>query len=223
MAVTIIAVVNQKGGAGKTTITMQLAGALSKRGKKVLVVDADPQGTATRWASSASDESPFPAAVVGLSAAGDKVHREVVKFKDDYEVIIIDCPPAVDSPAPHSALLIADIAIVPIIPSPPDLWAAVGIRKLIETISVVNEGLRATLVINDLEPRTTLAKEVLEILPDFGVPLATAVIHHRTAYRQSAAFGGTVHDLGSRAALAIEEVELLTDEILSMVQDTIRV
>ena len=111
MSVRVIAVVNQKGGAGKTTLSMQLAGSIARRGMKVLVVDADPQGTATRWASSAPDDNPFPAAVIGLSAAGDKVHREVAKFKDDYDISIIDCPPAVDSPTPQSAF-----------PSRPMVW-----------------------------------------------------------------------------------------------------
>ena len=77
MAAKVVAVVNQKGGSGKTTLTMQLAGTLARRGVKVLVVDADTQGTATRWSSSAPDDTPFPAAVIGLSAAGNKVHRVV--------------------------------------------------------------------------------------------------------------------------------------------------
>ncbi|MBV9226823.1 MAG: ParA family protein, partial [Acidobacteriaceae bacterium] len=128
MRAKIVSLVNQKGGCGKTTISMHIAGALASRrgGKKVLVVDADPQGTATRWAASASDEDPFPASVVGLAAANTKVHREVRKFVNDYDFIIIDCPPAADSPVPQSALLITDVALVPVIPSPPDLWAAIG-------------------------------------------------------------------------------------------------
>src|SRR5712692_1013046 len=89
MPAKIIAVVNQKGGVGKTTLVMQLAGALTRRGRTVLVVDADPQGTATRWAVAAPEGLPFPAAVVGLSAAGSKVHREVAKFTDAYDIILI--------------------------------------------------------------------------------------------------------------------------------------
>ncbi len=94
MTAKIITVCNQKGGSGKTTLSMQLAGTLARRKNKVLVVDADPQGTATRWAASASDENPFPASVIGLSAANEKVHREVKKFVGDYDFIVIDCPPA---------------------------------------------------------------------------------------------------------------------------------
>lgn len=216
MTAKIIAVVNQKGGSGKTTISMQLAGTLAKRGGRVLVVDADPQATATRWAASAEDDQPFPAAVVGLSAANTKVHREVKRFVEDYSYIVIDCPPAADSPVPQSALLVADLALVPIIPSPLDLWAAVGIRDVIEQVGTINEGLTARLVVNQCQPNTTLAREVIDLLPEYRIPNCTTFIHQRTVYRQSAVFGQTVHEFGSKAAAAIEEITKLTDEVVTL-------
>jgi chromosome partitioning protein len=216
MAAKIIAVVNQKGGSGKTTLSMQLAGALARRGGRVLVVDADPQGTATRWAASAEDEKPFPASVVGLSAASTKVHREVRKFVEDYHYIIVDCPPAADSPVPQSALLVADLALVPVIPSPLDMWAAVGIREVIANVGDINEELKSRLVINQLQPNTTLAKEAMEVLPEFGIELCRTYMHQRQVYRQSAVFGQTVHDFGNKAASAVEEIEALTDELLAL-------
>jgi len=218
MAAKIIAVVNQKGGSGKTTLSMQLAGALARRGNRVLVVDADPQGTATRWAASAEDNMPFPAAVVGLSAATNKVHREVRKFVEDYDVIIIDCPPAADSPVPQSALLVADLALVPIIPSPLDMWAAIGIREVIRNIGDINEDLTARLVVNQCQPNTSLAKEALEVLQEFGIDVCRARLCQRIVYRKSPVFGQTVHDLGSRAAPAVEEIEALTSEVLAILQ-----
>ena len=157
MPAKVITICNQKGGPGKTTLTMQLAGTIARRGFKVLVVDADPQGSATRWAASA-EEVPFPAPVVGLSVANAKVHREVQKLMDDYQIILIDCPPAVDSPIPQSALLISDLALVPIVPSPLDMWASVGIRQVIENAQHINETLQARLVLNQHQPNTTLAK-----------------------------------------------------------------
>jgi chromosome partitioning protein len=216
MAAKIIAVVNQKGGSGKTTVSMQLAGALARRSFKVLVVDADPQGTATRWAASALDETPFPASVVGLSAASAKVHREVKKFIEDYNYIIIDCPPAADSPVPQSALLIADLAVVPIIPSPLDMWAAVGIRQIIQNVGDFNDTLQSRLVLNQCQPKTTLAQESLQILPEFGIPLARTQIQHRQVYRQSAVFGQSVHNFGNKAQAAIAEIESLTEEVLEI-------
>jgi chromosome partitioning protein len=198
---------------------MHLAGSLARRKNKVLVVDADPQGTATRWAATADDEHPFPASVVGLSAASAKVHREVKKFVDDYQYIIIDCPPAADSPVPQSALLIADLALVPIIPSPLDMWAAIGIRHVIENVGDINEDLKARLVVNQCQPNTSLAKDALEVLPEFGIDMCRTYIHQRQVYRQAAVYGQTVHDLGRRAAPAVEEIEALTDEVLAVLRE----
>ena len=217
MAAKIISVANQKGGTGKTTVAMALAGTLGRRGHRVLVVDADPQGSATRWASSAPDGQPFPATLSGLSAAGSKVHREVKKYVDDYDYIVVDCPPSVDSPVPMSALMISDLVLIPVIPSPPDLWAAVGIRQIIANVKEsVNEGLVARLIPNMCQPNTEVARESLDVIRDFGLPVTEAKLHHRTAYRQAAAYGATVHAFGARAAAAIVEVEGLVDEIVTL-------
>lgn len=213
MSAKVLTVCNQKGGSGKTTVTMQLAGAFSRRGKRVLVVDADPQGTATRWAASADDETPFLASVAGLANAGGKVHREVAKFVDQYDLILVDCPPAADSPVPQSALLVSDLALVPLVPSPLDLWASVGIREVITRMSDINETLQARLLLNQAQPHQTLTRETLDILPQFGIELCQTQWRQRTAYRQSAVFGQTVHDLDGRAASAVAEVESLADEV----------
>jgi chromosome partitioning protein len=216
MSAKIVTVCNQKGGSGKTTVTMQLAGSMTRRGYNTLVVDADPQGTATRWAASASDEQPFPAPVAGLAAASGKVHREVAKFVENYDLILIDCPPAADSPVPQSALLVSDLALVPLVPSPLDLWASVGIREVISQMRDINEGLQARLLLNQAQPNQTLTRETLEILPQFGIEMCGTQWRQRTVYRQSAVFGQTVHDFEARASAAIEEVESLTEEVLTI-------
>ena len=211
----IITIANQKGGCGKTTVAMGLAGTYGLRGKKVLVVDADLQGTATRWAASAPDETPFPAAVMGLAAVGGKLHREIKKYVDDYDVIVIDCPPAVDSAAPQSALLISDVAIVPVVPSPADLWAARGIKQIIDNAADINESLRPLMVAN-MVPRTALGREALNTLEDFGIPLARSMLGQRTAYREAVLYGCPVQSLGSKARNAADEIDALADEIWSL-------
>ena len=214
----IIAMVNQKGGPGKTTIAMHLAGTLARRGFKVLVVDADPQGTATRWAASAPDEAAFPISIAGLAGADVKLHSEVKKFFADYDFIVIDCPPSANSPVSQSALLIADLGLVPVIPSPPDLWAGVAIRKVIEATSSINEHLQARMLINQRKPNTRLAAKTLELLSEYRIAVCHTQIGDREAYRHAAAYGQTVHDLGPKAAPAVREVEALTSEILSIMQ-----
>lgn len=217
MSALIVVIANQKGGSGKTTVSMQLAGTIAQRGLRVLVADTDPQATATRWAASAPDDAPFPATVIGLSAAEGKVHRELQRHVDNYDLIVVDCPPAVDSTIPQSALVVGDLALVPVIPSPADLWATVGIRRVIDNIRAgANETLISRLLLNQCDPHRTLAKEAVEILPEFGIELASSRLGHREVYRQSVALGATVHVLGSRAAQAIAEVEALADEVLEI-------
>jgi chromosome partitioning protein len=218
MTAKIICTCHQKGGAGKSTIAMQLAGTLGLRGYKTLVVDADPQGTSIRWSASAPDDKPFPAKVAGLSAAGAKVHREVKKFSEEFEFIIVDCPPAVDSPVPESALLVSDLALIPCIPSPPDIWAANGIAGLIERISNINEILKSRLVINQIKEKTVLGRETKELLDNFGITLAQTKLGQREVYRHSALYGTTVHHFGKQASEAIKEMESLANEVCALLE-----
>lgn len=211
----IIAIANQKGGCGKTTITMQLSGALSRDKFKILVVDADPQGTATRWAANADDSTPFIAHIAGLSAAGIKVHKEIKKYVGYYDFILIDCPPSVDSVTPHSALMVSDLVLIPMIPSPADLWAAVGIQQLIEQVQVINEGLQARIIPNMCQPNINLTQDVLEVLNNFGIEVFSTYLCLRTAYRQSAVLGKTVYDIKG-ADKAISEIESLKNEVLNL-------
>jgi chromosome partitioning protein len=211
----IITIANQKGGCGKTTVTMQLSGSLSRDKLKILVVDADPQGTATRWAANADDATPFMAHIAGLSAAGIKVHKEIKKYVGYYDFILIDCPPSVDSVTPHSALMISDLVLIPMIPSPADLWAAVGIQELIEQVQAINEGLKARIIPNMCQPNLSLTQDVFEVLNNFGIEILNTNICLRTAYRQSAVLGKTVYDIKG-ADKAISEIENLKLEVLKI-------
>ncbi|MCX4084721.1 AAA family ATPase [Rickettsia hoogstraalii] len=211
----IITIANQKGGCGKTTITIQLAGALSKDKLKILVVDADPQATATRWISNASEEGLSLVHVIGLSATGEKVHKEVKKYVKSYDYILIDCPPAVESIIPQSALTISDMVLIPVIPSPADLWAAIGIKSLITRVQGINDELKALIIPNMCQNNVSLTQEVIKIIHDFDIPVSKNNLCLRTAYRQSAALGTTVHDIKG-AGKAIQEITHLKNEIITV-------
>ena len=213
----IIALVNQKGGPGKTTLAMHLAGELARRGARVMVADADPQATATRWAAAAPEDLPFPAAVAGLAATDGRIHRE---FIDVFDFVVVDCPPSADSPVSQSALLVADLALVPVIPSPPDLWAGVAIRQAIANVSGINETLKARLVVNQRKPHTRLAAHMAEVLPRYGLAVLDTQIGDREAFRHAAAGGITAADV-PRATAATAEIERLTDEVLGIVDGTV--
>lgn len=208
----IIVVANQKGGAGKTTITVQLAYSLMLAGYKVLVVDADEQSTATRWCS-LSDSSQLP--VSNMAAAGGKLHNAIGKVVGDYDFVLVDCPPSITSPSTQSALLVADLAIVPVIPSPPDLWAALGIKQLIENAKTINEDLLAVLLLNQMS-KTAIARNITDILAEFEMPIMESKLANRVAYRESAAEGLSVLNLAGASSEAKKEMEKLRAEVLSI-------
>ena len=213
MSAKIIAVANQKGGVGKSTVSMLLAGTLARADYKVLVVDSDPQGTASQW-SSTSDTSVFPASVISLAGMGSKLHREVQKHVENYDLVIIDCPPSVEQQS-QSALLIADIAIIPLPPSPPVLWGSRGIKLLIEKAQAVNPDLRGFILLNKVK-RTALSRDIQELLADFGLPVLKNSLRELTAYEEASALGCTVQELGSSARVARDLVDELAKEILDL-------
>ena len=214
MKAKIISLMNQKGGAGKTTITMQLAAALGHLKKyRVLVVDADPQSSAMQWVSFADSDQLFPATVINLSAAGKKFYQEVKKFLTDYNIIIIDCPPAIGSEVPQTASIISDLALIPVVPSPTDLWSTVGIKKLLDRAEPVNPDLQKFIIMNMVQTQHSIGKEVTDALVDIDIPLMKSRIGLRTAFRKSAAYGNSVFDLGTDAAKAQEDIKKLCDEV----------
>ncbi|MCM3551256.1 ParA family protein, partial [Alkalihalobacillus clausii] len=123
MAAEIIAVTQQKGGVGKSTIAMHLGAAFHEKGKRVLVIDADRQNTLVHWSSASGDSDngiPFP--VVNLAEADGQIHREIKKFINDYDIIVVDCPPSITEKVSGVVLLAASIAVIPTSSSPADYW-----------------------------------------------------------------------------------------------------
>jgi chromosome partitioning protein len=214
MTCKVITVCNQKGGSGKTTIAMQLGGTLSLRGKKVLIIDGDEQNSAVEWAALAPTENPFPARVVNLWKAGKKIHQEIKKYIEDHDFIIIDCPPAAESPIAKSALIVSHLALVSFIPGALDMLAAVRIRETIEDAMILNQNLISLLVINRVELGTKLSQTVINMIPNFGMPVAKTMLHKRVHYGESVLMGCVVHALKKKAKDAVEEIEQLAGEVI---------
>lgn len=218
MTAKVVTVFNQKGGVGKTNVSMQLAGTLGLRGNNVLVIDLDMQGTAQRWAGQARDDSPFPAKVIGLAKMGGKSHRAIKDHIEHYDYIIVDCPPSMESPAASSAMLVSDLALIPVVPSPSDMWATQDSKALAEQARVTNEGLILRLVPTKVQTVSNLARDTLEVLmEDDEVASTKATLGFRTAYQECQLFGATVHASGN-SKKAVGEVEALADEIVGILE-----
>ncbi|MES2208512.1 MAG: ParA family protein [Pseudomonadota bacterium] len=209
----LIAVFNQKGGCAKTMTTMQLGGALGLRGIRTLVVDMDRQGTSSLWSAQADSESPFPATVISLAPMKEKMIGEILKLKNEYDVILIDCPPAIESSIPWSALLSADIALIPVIPVMDNVWASKEAKELAKNAKRQNPDLQ-TFYVASMMRRGNLFKACMDLLEnDEDVEMLKSSLSLRNAFPESQLYGGTVH-LFSKNSPATEEVEALADEVL---------
>jgi chromosome partitioning protein len=146
--------------------------------------------------------------------AVDDLAGAVARHRSSTDHVVIDCPPSVHAGQTGEALALADIALIPVQPSPLDIWATVHIERAIELVAERNPGLRPYLVINQLEPRTRLSRLVRTGLAELGLPAAETAIHRRVAYRTSVLEGRTVHDLGRAGADASAEIHQLIDEVV---------
>ncbi|HPR05831.1 MAG TPA: ParA family partition ATPase [Denitromonas sp.] len=209
----IITLISQKGGAGKTTVTMQLAAGLARRGRKVEVVDLDMQESASRWAAAASPEHPFPARMHRFSDDPRELAEKLAKWRKRADVVLLDCPPSIDHPRTLAALNHTDLAIIPVVPSPTDLWSTRAVERLIVALQATHPGLQGVLVPNRVT-RTSLAADVMEVMHEFDLPVLSAILNQRNAYAQSAAVGGSVFDLGSAAQPAQLEVLRLVSAVV---------
>ncbi len=215
----ICTVYNQKGGSGKTTTSVNLAGSLGLRDKKVLLVDMDEQGTSTRWVAQSNDPASFMGTPTNLAQMGGNFHKALRGQLDFYDYVVIDCPPAITSPIPSAALLISDLAILPVVPSPADLWAVLAAKDLARNARIRNPSLKALVLMNMVQRQTSLARDAISVLEeDQEIPLLKTMLGLRAAYRESQLLGGTVHKV-PRSKEAISEVDGLADEIMKIAGD----
>lgn len=202
----VIALLNQKGGAGKTTLATHLAGELAMLGNRVTLLDADPQGSALDWAQrrlQSGQERLY--GVFGL--ARDTLHRDVPAIALEADFVVIDGPPRVAALA-RSALLAADLVLIPVQPSAYDVWATQEMVNLITEAQVFRPGLRAAFVINRRVVGTVIGREARAALADQPFPTLRADIAQRIAFADSVAAGKLVWEVSAQGAAAREVAAL---------------
>jgi len=204
----IIGVLNQKGGVGKTTISVNLAAALARDGARVLLIDADPQGSALDWAAAREAEPLF--SVVGLPRP--TVHKEIGTIGHGYDHIIIDGPPRVTDLA-RSAIMASDVVVIPVQPSPYDVWAADEVVKLIDESRVYKENLKSCFVVNRKIANTAIGRDVREALAVYPVHVLKATVTQRVVFAEAAARGCAVFELDPNG-VADAEMQAILDELM---------
>ena len=207
----IIAVINQKGGSGKTTLALNLSAGLALRGSAHLV-DADLQRSITQWVGMGRDSGDLPE-VTQLGVDPETVLNMLAR---KYRYVVVDCPPTVQSDAVGAVLRAAHQVLIPVLPSPIDLWASVDMAVKVNEARQHNPDLRACLVLNQLESRNALSRDMREALAEFDVPVLVAGMQRRAAYRSAAVEGRSVYSMGKRGQLAVSDIEAIIKEVLCL-------
>jgi chromosome partitioning protein len=200
----VITVAQQKGGTGKTTLAANIAAALAPT-LRVALLDIDPQRTLTRWHALRMGR-PTPASALGFSdVAGWRLAAELDRLRRSHDLVVIDSPPQVDTDA-KLAVRGADIVLIPVQPSPPDVWAAEAVLKL-----AADEGRTAWLVLNRVPTASRLREAVRADIVARGLPALRSELGNRTGFALAFAEGLGVVEAEPRSPAADELRALLAE------------
>lgn len=205
----IVAILNQKGGVGKTTLATNIATKLYLNKAKVLLVDSDPQGSARDWHAAGNSEIP----VVGIDRP--TLDKDIQKISDNFDWIIIDGAPQLSDMA-ISAIKCADLIVIPVQPSPYDIWASEDLVDIIKHRQQLTDGNpKSYFCISRKITSTSLSKEIVEALEGYSLPVMKSYTSQRIIYAKSAAEGKTVFDTANNEA--IQEITNIVTEIKEII------
>jgi chromosome partitioning protein len=202
----ILAVMNQKGGAGKTTLALNIAAAMAADKKKVLLIDADPQQTAQDWAAIRTAAPTFQ--VVGM--AKPVLHRDLPKLAADYDHVVIDGAPR-NYEVARSAIASADFVLIPVQPSGADFWASRETVTLVREASGFKETQKAAFVVSRKIGRTVLGRTIQQALAGFELPILKAGTTQRVIYAEALTGGTTVIEMQPYSEASYEIKRILKE------------
>jgi chromosome partitioning protein len=203
----VISLVNQKGGVGKTTIAINISSAISKKKRKTLLIDADPQGSVLQWQSTAENQS-----FAVLHHPHPLNDGAIKSLSKGFDHVVIDAPPAIGDLI-SSILGVSDLAVVPVGPSPLDLWSSKETLSLIQHARKRNRKLKAQLLICRRIARTRVGREAREAVQTYGLDVFETEIGQRVAYIEAMTSGLSVLDYAPHSEAAAE-IAGLCEEIL---------
>lgn len=205
---TVITVAQQKGGAGKTTLTAQLAVGFTCARARVATIDIDPQGSLTQWHIMRNQSLGDANEIAHAQIQGWRLRKEIQRFTDEgYDIILVDSPPHTQTDA-TIAVREADVVIVPVQPSPMDIWACGETLKC-----AANEHVPAIVVLNRVNMRTSLYEHMVSALKSMKLNIAATTLGNRVAFASSMTRGLGVAESEPSSNTAVQEVFDLVKEL----------
>lgn len=207
----VISIVNQKGGVGKSTITINLARAIQLDGASIAVIDCDPQGTTTDWGALNIKQEKGPFFPVHHYHIKDLPNR-LTEFKD-YDCVVIDGAPRLEELS-VAIIKVSDVILIPVQPSPFDVWASISFVELIKERQKVKPDLKAAFIVNRQKPNTNAIRDVRLALEEIGIAVLESGINDRIAYAKTLGNGLTVFEYAGKSS---NEIKNIANEILTKV------
>lgn len=208
-----LGVLQQKGGCGKSTLAINIATAFALDGARVLFIDGDPQCSALTWAQARQAKPLFP--VIGMPKP--TIHKDIQALSKDYDITIIDGAPQAKELG-RSAILASDFVLMPVQPSPFDVWALDKTVELITEAQVFRPDIRAAFVINRKIANTALGRDVTSAFKAYPFPVAPRAINQRVVFAETIATGSTVVE-SAPGSLSAHEIHDLVEFILEQTKE----
>lgn len=210
-----ISFINSKGGVGKTTLSVNLAAYLRNQNKKVLLVDADPQGSLRDWKEAAEGNNDFEITIADRKQVLSQLPKLIKK--SDYDFVIVDTVGKMGDLL-GTSVAISDIILIPVQPSPYDIWALQSVIELTNIRKTVMPNLASWLVVNGAMPKTLISKYSIEDLKTLEIDMLESIIQQRIIYSQSVCDGKTIYDFKNEDAK--EEMNKFGEEVLRKINES---
>lgn len=211
----VLTSVMQKGGTGKTTLTLNLAEVFREQGKRVAVVDLDAQGTVRTWRDCA-ELAGHPDTVPVVGSTGPQLRSTIIAMSPGIDVFVIDTPPRL-GPEARAAVMLATLVLVPVTPGGADVWELCKVRDLLDEVrgARLDAGPQVRAVLNFMQPQAALCQAMRAHVEAEGFAVTQAQLGYRIAHREATSAGRSI--LGhARRSPAAREMLALADEVTSL-------